>query len=399
MSRLLTGQAVSSVGDGIWISTWIIFLTAIAGYPAATVGLVVSSAGIVGVGVAYPLGAAADRFGARNILVAVNVVRGLAMLAFCVIHTTISLLIVAVVFFGTQSGGAGVRNGLVCKLFAGDELMAVLARVRVVQHIGYAGGAGLGAGVLALDRPGVFLLSLVVNGVTFFVLAVLAATLPADPAEPAFTGRASGDVAALRDHPYNVVMLVTALPALCWALLTIGIPLWVRNATTAPTWLSGLIVFLSSFCIAAFQLGVTKTAAGIGRASRAAVVSGAALAACCLLLATARWPGAAVASLIVVLAGLVHITGELYFVAARWGLSLALMNPQQTGKYQGAAAASEAAVQAVGPAVVIGIVGAPGITGWLSLAAVFAVVGLVTPPLAQWAARRKGACPVEASSV
>lgn len=65
------------------------------------------------------------------------------------------------------------------------------------------------------------------------------------------------------------------------------------------------------------------------------------------------------------------------------------MNPQHTGKYQGAAAASEAAVQAVGPAVMIGIVDAPGITGWLSLAAVFAVVGLVTPLLAEWAARRR----------
>lgn len=182
-------------------------VTAIAGYPVATVGLVVSCAGIVGIGVAYPLGAAADRFGARNMLVAVNVVRGLAMLTFCVIHTTISLLIVAVVFFGTQSGGAGVRSGLVCKLFAGDEQMAVLARVRVALLAP--------AGVLALGRPGVFLLSLVLNGVTFVVLAVLTATLPADPAEPAFAGRASGDVAALRDHPYSVVMLVTALPALC----------------------------------------------------------------------------------------------------------------------------------------------------------------------------------------
>jgi O-antigen ligase len=65
------------------------------------------------------------------------------------------------------------------------------------------------------------------------------------------------------------------------------------------------------------------------------------------------------------------------------------MNPRQTGKYQGAAAAASEAVQAVGPAVVVGIVGAPGIMGWLSLAAVFAAVGMVTPPLAQWAARHR----------
>lgn len=145
---------------------------------------------------------------------------------------------------------------------------------------------------------------------------------------------------------------------------------------------------LTSACVAAFQVPVTRRTAGIRQARRAAVVSGAALAGCCLLFAAASRPGAALASLLVVVAGLVHVGGELYFVGARWGLSVALMDSRQTGAYQGAAATGEAAVQAIGPAVVSPAVGSSGVIGRLLPASVFAAAGVVTPPLAGWAWRR-----------
>jgi MFS family permease len=387
LTRLLIGQGVSSTGDGLWFSTWIIYLTSVAGYSPAVVGATVGIAGVVGIVAAYPLGAAADHFGARNTLVVVCVVRGVAALAFCFVDSLASLLVVAIMFFGTHSGGNGVRTTMVCALFASSEHMAVLGRVRVVQHIGYAVGAGLGAGVLALDRPAVFLASLVVNAVTFVVLAALTASMPGDPPrrrEPAAVG-ARG---ALRNHPFNVVMLVTALFALCWPLLTTGIPLWLRHATAAPTWLAAVVMVIGSVCVALFQVRVNSRAVGVPRAARAAVVSGLALGLCCLLLAVARWPGPVVASVLTLVAGFAHVFGELYFVAARWGLSVALMDPGQVGRYQGSAAASEAAVQAVGPAVVTLVVTAPGVSGWIALAVVFVGAGMATRLLAPWARRR-----------
>ncbi|WP_052341529.1 MFS transporter [Salinarimonas rosea] len=386
---LYVGQGVSSLGDGVWFAIWAIYLTEIVAIAPSTLGIVVAACGIVGILLAYPLGVAADRFSPRDILVLVTLVRGAAMIGFSLIEGVVGLAFAALGFFGTQSAATGVRTALVCALFDTERQLDVLARTRVVQHVGYAAGAGIGALVLAASDPWAFRAALLGNAVSFAVLAGLTAVLPRARGE---TTEPGSDAAVLEDVPYAALMALTAVMALSWALMSTALPLWTRNHTEAPVWLAALLFGLTALLTVAFQVPVVRRVGTVARGARAGVLAGVLLAGGCLLFLASGRVGAGPAAMLLIVGTLVVVGGELYFVGSRWALSLGLINPRLKGRYQGVAASMEAMITAVGPAVMTMVVTASGI-GWILLAALFLAAGLGTPLLTRWAQAQRSFAP------
>src|SRR5215218_8737468 len=88
---LALGTLVSAVGNGAWYASWALFLTRIAGLPAAQVGVALTIAGVAGIAGAVPLGRLADRLGAREVMVAISIVRALSMAGFVLAHDLVGL--------------------------------------------------------------------------------------------------------------------------------------------------------------------------------------------------------------------------------------------------------------------------------------------------------------------
>lgn len=187
-------------------------------------------------------------------------------------------------------------------------------------------------------------------------------------------------------------MSSTALLALCWAILSSGLPLWLQRGTTVPVWIAPLAVLASSLLIALFQVRVSRKGQRLSGAVRASRNSSWALAGCCLVFAAASWPQHPWLAGTVIVAGLaLHITGELYYVAARWGLSLTLMAEGAPGQYQAVAATTEGAVTALGPALVVTLITEAQAAGWMVLALLFLACALPVVPLSRSALRRRSA--------
>jgi hypothetical protein len=193
----------------------------------------------------------------------------------------------------------------------------------------------------------------------------------------------------IKDRPYVSLAGLMGLLALCWAMLSSGLPLWVALHTHAPRAISAVVVLISSLGIAALQVRVSRGIASPRTAARGAVLSGGALAASCLVLAvTAGGAGWPVIVLILVAAAL-HLTGELLFVASSWGLSVPLMPPEAPGEYQGAFATGEALALMAAPALMTTLVADWGQPGWLVLAAIFLLPAVAAIPATRWALRTR----------
>ncbi|MFI9010242.1 MFS transporter [Actinosynnema sp. NPDC053489] len=388
---LLWGRGVSALGDGLWFTTWALFFTRVLGLPPTAVGVGMAVAGAAGLVAAVPLGALADRFDPRPVLVAITVVRGLAMASYLAVDGTWSFLAATVTFTAPANGGNAVRTALITGLVPDNAArVRALARQRVAQHVGYAVGAGLGALVLAADDPSAYALAITGNAVTFGVLAVsvLAVGKPS-------TGPTPRARVMLRDRPYLAVVATTSVLSLCWAMLSTGLPLWLSRSTHLPLALGGAVVVLSSAGIAVFQVPFARFARTPAQAARTAVRSGVVLAASCALLATTAGGSGATGIALVVAAAVLHVVGELGYVAANWGLSVGLMRDDARGAYQGVNEAATATVQLFGPAVFTvavggsGVVGGSGAGGWLAVAAVFLAAVAPVPALTAWAARTR----------
>ncbi|MFC4533845.1 MFS transporter [Sphaerisporangium dianthi] len=390
LRRLLWGRSVSALGDGLWFTIWALYFTRILHLPPALVGLAMAAAGGAGLLMAMPLGAMADRYDPRAVLVAATILRGAAMAAYTLVSEPWAIVLVTVVFVAPANGASAVRTALVAGLVTGTEgRVRALARQRVAQHAGYALGAAAGAVVLAADRPQAYLLAIGGNALSFAVLAALTATVAPPPRARPARERRPGIRVVLRDLPYLAVIGATSVLSLCWAMLSTGLPLWIANATRLPLSLSGAVVVISSVGIAASQVFVTRFTATIVQAARTVVWAGALLAASCVLLATTAGGAGAVAIGVVTLAALFHVAGELGYVGGGWGLSVELMREDAKGAYQGASEAATATVQMFAPAVFTLALTGLAAWGWLLMAAVFLSFSLPVPALARWAVRTR----------
>ncbi|MFC4591486.1 MFS transporter [Sphaerisporangium corydalis] len=393
LGRLLWGRGITALGDGMWFTIWALYFTRVLHLSPATVGAGMAVAGGAGLVTAIPLGALSDRLDARAVLVGLTVVRGVAMACYVLVREPWMFFLVTAAFVAPANGSTAIRTALVAGLVDGtDARVKALARQRVAQHVGYALGAGLGAIVLTAGTDSAYMLAIAGNALTFAVLAVLTATVPGGPGSGVSRGDGrSGVRVVLRDRPYLAVVGATSVLSLCWAMLSAGLPLWIAGSTRLPLSLSGVVVVISSVGIAALQVPVTNLTRGTTRAARVTVWAGVCLAVSCVLLATTAGGSGTAATVVVLLAALFHVAGELGYVGGSWGLSIELMREDARGAYQGASEAATATVQMFAPAVFTLVLTWFAATGWLLVAGVFLACSLPVPALARWAGRTRTA--------
>jgi hypothetical protein len=385
LSRLAAGTLISAVGNGAWYTSWAIFLTRWIGLSPAQVGLGMTIAGACGVAAATPLGWIADRVGAREMFAGLLALQGLTAGAYALVHGLASFLIVSCLAQAAGSGTGGPRNALVLGLSDPDARLEALGQLRAISHVGWALGAIAGGAVISIDTEAGYLGLLALNAGTYLAYALLAGSVP----RVRVPVRARRGVRVVRDGPYMSLAGLMGVLALCWAMLSSALPLWVTLHTHAPRAISAVVVLISSVGIAAFQVRVSRGITAPRAAATGTLLSGCALAASCLLFAlTAGGGGLTVIVLMVAAAGL-HLAGELLFVASSWGLSVPLMPPDAPGEYQGVFATGEAVALMAAPALMTTLIAGWGQPGWVALAFIFLVPGVAAVPVTRWALRTR----------
>jgi hypothetical protein len=385
LRRLAAGTLASAVGNGAWYTSWALFLTRSVGLSPGQVGIGMTAAGVAGLACATPAGYLADRLGAREVYATLLGVQAAAALAYFAVGGMAAFVVVACVAEAARSGG-GARNALVLGLT--DDHLTALGALRSISHLGWAAGAIAGAVIIGVDSRAAYVALLLLNAASYLVYAVLVLSVPRVGVAPGRRG-----LRVVRDRPYVTLAGLVGMLALCWAMLSSGLPLWVALHTDAPRSISAVIVVLNSLAIALLQVRVSRPMVSPGAAARGAVLSGSVLAASCVLFAlTAGGSGAAVVVLFLVAAA-VHTAGELLFVAASWGLSIPLMPCGAAGEYQGVFATGEATALMAAPALMTTLVAGWGQPGWLVLAALFLLPALAAVPVTRWALRTRTVAP------
>jgi MFS family permease len=388
MRPLAAGGSLSAVGSGLWFTIWALYFIQRVGLSGAQAGAALSIAGAVGFCSPAPLGRLADRRGPREVYAALLAAEGLAVLGFLLCHSFAAVVGVAAATAACDQGKTGVRAALISQLAPARGRVGALACLRSCAHAGTAVGAGLGALVIALGSGPAFGAAIVFNGLTYLAYAVALRWVPhVPPCAPPDRGPRLG---AFRDLPYTSLAAVCGVLTLCWGLLSAGLPLWIAMRTHAPHALAGVVILLSSVAIATMQVRFSRGTATPHTASATALRSGLSLAACCVLFAFAAGPDALLATILLLAGTVAHVLGELWFVAAAWGLSVPLMPPDRPAEYQGVFATGEALAIMLSPALMTGAVIPAGVTGWLVLGVGFAAAGAAARPAADWAIRSRG---------
>ena len=375
------GFALNFFGTGLILPFEIIYLHAVRGFSTATAGLVLATVMATAALVTLPSGALLDRFSAKRILIAGNVVNAVGYGGLAFVHHPWQA------FLFSAIGGAGfgfvgtASQVLTLTLVPVEQRAASTALRRVAGNFGLGLGATV-AGFIVAAAPHdlrVFQALYLLDAITFTAFAVVVLVGIPDPgtATAASTnegGKGFGSV--VRDR------LLLALVAGNFAQVMIGgayfsnvLPPFALAHTPVGAAEIGVVVLVNTFFIVIAQVPATRVVARMRRTHALAATSAIfAVSMLAVLLATKTDSTAAATTVLIGVAILIAI-GECAQFIVLGPLVAELAPPHLLGRYMSLYQLSFMAGVAVGPAVGGALLATSPNAIWWSGAITMAVAG------------------------
>ena len=377
---------VYTVGSGLYLTAGVLYFTQAVHLPASQVGAGLGIAGLVSLAVGIGVGHLADAKGARGVYAATLVVQALATAGFVLADRFWPFLVAVCLATGAKAAGLAARSPLI-RRYGGDRPQEFRAYLRAVTNVGISLGAVLAGWAVQVGTLTAYQLLVIGNAAAFAVSAAVMFLLPAVPPGPVVEGPRW---TALRDRPYLALTAIDGIMAVQFKVLTVAIPLWLVEATTAPRWLVSGTMVLNTVMVIVFQVRASRSidspASGGGAYRRA----GAAFLLSCSFVSLSAGTPAWAAVVLLLTAVVIHTLGELWHSAGGFEVSFALAPDHATGQYLGVFGLGAGLAEALGPGLLIFLCITWGRPGWYVVGALFALTGLAAPLAVRWAQRPRG---------
>ncbi len=250
----LLALLIDALGTGLYAPFSLLYFHRAIGLPLAEVGLTLTVATTVSLVLNPIAGTLVDRFGARRVVIASQLLQALGFLGYFFVRDLVLLgLAACLVSGGTRMFWASYAS-LVAAVALPEERDRWYGLAGGAHNLG-AGLGGLLAGVLvAVGTTGVYRVLVVADGVSYLIAAAL---LTFGLRE---VGRAPvGEVArggyrdVLRDRPFLGLAASNIIFALCSVMITVGLPVYVTEALGVPGWVVGATFALNTLVLATAQ--------------------------------------------------------------------------------------------------------------------------------------------------
>ncbi|MEU9097492.1 MFS transporter [Streptomyces sp. NPDC048361] len=392
--RMLVAMAVDATGSGMYVPFSLVFFHHVTGLPFATVGLVLTVVGLLGLGALPLAGAAVDRYGARRIQLFLYGVRGTGFLLYPFAHSLPAFAAVALATaFGDRAFPA-VQQSLLGEVAQGADRDRLQASSRALRNGGLGAGSLLASLVVGFGGDAGFTAAAWLNAGSFALAAFLmrgvrperrAAVTPGavagggavagasdvGGAAAAVASRPAGYRQVFADRPFLGLTAVNFLNALGYSALSVLFPLYITTWLRGPQALTGTAFTLNTVMCAAGGVAVGARIRSRGaRRTRSAALGSllfAAAFAAQIVLGTFR-PGSGIVlggALMVIVA--LYTLGELVHSPSAGALSVAAAPEALRGRYLAAYQLSWSLAAAVAPSLFTALMAVDGRVPWAVL--------------------------------
>lgn len=349
--RFVGATAIDSLGTGLILAFTVIFFDRTTSVSLPAIGAAMTAARLLALPTSVVVGPLIDRFSARRVAAAGNLVSTLGYTGFLLADGAWTVLLVVFVVQVGHTAYWTSSGGLVALAAPESARTRWFGFVHALRNSGMGLGGALGAFAFALgDTRGLYLIA-VANAASFLVAAVLLASwrpahersvAPARPAEPALPASAAsaqrddpgprGYRTVLRDGRYALLLGTNLTLVFAQMLIKILLAIYIVEALDMEAWIAGTLIVVATVQVAVLQTYVTRHAEG-HRIARVIAV-----AALLNALAFGIFAALYVAPQAVVLPGLfvamtIFTFGEILGLPAIDSLSVALAPEAVRGRY------------------------------------------------------------------
>ncbi len=375
LRTLARSTLINTFGNGLFMTVEVIYFTMVVGLSVTKVALALSIAGGISLLFSVPAGHLSDRYGPRNIGAIAYIFEGLFLSCLVFVHSYTPFLLINIACGITGTIGQTMRMATISKLGTGEERVAIRAYQRTVTNLGIALGSVVAGVALAINTQVIYQGMLLANALTFILSALVFLRLPyiaptVEKSEPL-------TFKALKDRRFLGATVLNGFMSLHFVLQTVAIPLWIVNETNAPRWWVSVIFVINTVGVILFQIRASRGSGDVSVGARQFRRAGFAVSIACLLYALASGVSTLLACLILVAAMCVHVFGEVVGSAGSWSIGFGLADEKHQGQYQGVYSLSWGVGGTIGPAFVTAMAITIGQLGWVYMAALFSVTGLL----------------------
>ena len=367
-------QVLGSTVDGLVLSTAVLYFSLHIGIPAATIGIVLACGAALALVLSVPIGLLADALGLRTAAIALSILAATALVVYASATGIVLYVVGALCFLVGQSGLGAVRQALVSSSVEPEGRVRARAVMHTLLNTGMGLGTVIGALVILVDRPELYVIVFLVGAGAAVVCGAILFGLQRVAREPSLAAARRPGIVALRDGRFMAVTALTALLQLTLPVLSVVLPLWVVQRTGAPEWIAAVGFALNTVIVICVQTPWATRLRTDRDAARSALIAGVGLVGACLLIALAGSTASPLLAALSVLFGVALLTvGEIGGGAAAWHLAFRDSPAALQGQYQATFGMSSSVARILGPLLVLPLILAVGLPGWIALAAVFAV--------------------------
>ncbi|MFF0055886.1 MFS transporter [Streptomyces microflavus] len=368
---------LDSVGNGLFLASATVYFVVVAGLPAAQVGMGLSLAGFTGFLSSVLMGRAADKFGARRMLLISMLALAGTYCLYPMVDSPTAFFVVVGLVGALEWGSAPLFHTLVMDLLPETNRVTARAALRSVFNVGFSVGALLAAVLIGIGGAAMQILPLG-NALSFLLASLVVLRLPVTPPGPP-PERASR-FRALRDKPFLGVIGVSTLLALNGTVLVVGVPLWILSVDGVPRSVIPLVFILNTVLVVLLQVRAARGSDVLEGAVGAARRSGLVSAAACLVMVLGGLIGSWATIGVAVLAILLITAGELWQSAGAFGIGYGLAPETARGEYLGAFHLRMVVQATLGPAMVAWFATDLAPYGWAIVAAALLAGAMLIGP-------------------
>ncbi len=377
--RFVTAIGVDAIGSGVFMPVSMLYFLAVTPLTLIEVGLAISIASFVALPAGPIIGALVDRLGAKRILLLGNALQAIGFLAYLVAESFAAVLTWTIVVTLGRTAFWGSYGNIVAAISRPGERERWFGFLGALRNVGFAVG-GLASGVaITIGTDFAFGAVVAINAVSYlFAFWLLIAVPEAGPdRHEALPGTWA---TVIRDRPYRLLVVAQVGYSLPMMILNFALPVYAVTVLDLPGWITGVVFTINCIMVGLGQGLVVNALTGRVR-YRVLLLTQAAFATSYVVFLGASALSVVVASVVIVLGGMVYTVAELTGGPVLAALSAEAAPEHLRGRYLSLIQLAWNVSSTIAPVLFAWLLDAGSAPLWLVMLGVAAVATLVAARL------------------
>ncbi len=376
--RFVTAIAVDAIGSGVFMPISILYFLASTTLSLVDIGFALSIASALQLPFAPMLGGLVDRIGAKQVLLAANLIQAVGFVGYVFADSFASVLAASAVVQLGLTAFWGSFSPVVASISGPGERERWFGFLGALRNAGFAIGGLIAALAITVGTTTAYTAVVVVNAASYlFAFTLLLSVETPLPAASAVRPRGSAAAWAqvLRDRPYLLLVATNYTYATSAMALNIAMPVYITKSLGLPGWVAGAVFTINTVMIGLGQGLVVNAMKGSVRTNIVAL--GTLLsAASYVVMLSADWTTVGVGVAVVLIGAVVYTGGELVSGPVLTALSTDAAPDHLRGRYVSLYQLSWTVSSAVAPLALAWLLEQGSAQLWGALTAV-ALIGVV----------------------